>query len=89
MEHILEETRVIHTYQGNMTVRYVLLAQEADGGVTQYGVTITNEATGERSRAMRITSDEGRAAEFFERISRGLVTPVTFLDVAEDFVAEI
>lgn len=88
MEHILTETRLILTPQGNVSIRYELLAQKADGGITLYGAAITNEMTGEQEQIMKITSDERRALEFFERISRGLVTPVTFIDVAEDFVAE-
>lgn len=89
MEHILTETRTLHTDHGAITLRYGLFSQEADGGITQYGASITNEATGEQAQVAKLTADPDRAALFFERISRGLVTPVTFYEVAEDFVAEI
>lgn len=87
MEHILTEMKKVATEQGNMTLRYELLAETKEG-MTQYGAAVTNENTEERTRVMELTADRGRAAEFFGRISRGNVTPMTMREVAEDFVAE-
>ena len=88
MKHILTEIRSFPTTEGTMTLRYELLAETA-AGLTQYGAAVTNEGTGEQVRVMELTSDQNLASEFFDKISRGLVTPVTMRDVAEDFVAEI
>ncbi len=88
MEHIMTKTGALHTDAQTISLRYELTAQNC-GGTVQYGVSVTNEGTGEQAALADLTGDLQRAQAFFARISSGLVTPVTLRETAEDFVAEM
>ncbi len=87
MKRILTEIRTLSMGTGAVSLRYDLTAAEREG-VLEYGAAVTNESSGEQAAVQGLTPDRDSAVAFFRRISGGTVTPVTLMDVAEDFVAE-
>ena len=55
----------------------------------RYSAAAEITETGEWSAVLDLTTNRTMALEFLRRISQGAVTPVTLVEVAEDFVAEI
>jgi hypothetical protein len=89
MEHTKMITKTLETEAGNLHLTYRLLASGQEEGVTQYGVSVSNDTTGETAQVSDLTTDPSQAAAFLEMVSSGLVTPVTFWEIAQDFVAGI
>lgn len=87
MNTLVEETASLETEQMCCPLRYVLAAQMVEGS-ERFAVAVRNERTGEQAQVADLTSDRQRAMDFFLKIVRGLVTPVTLREVAEDFVAQ-
>lgn len=54
----------------------------------RYGITVTNECSGETRTISDVSTLRSLSEQLFDLILRGFVTPVTLMDVAEDFVAE-
>ena len=88
MEVLLEETTDLRLGDTNSTLRYGLLAQ-TEAGRKRYGVSVSNERTGERTLVRDAVLSRPDAEALLARLVAGTVTPVTFRDVVEDFVAEI
>jgi hypothetical protein len=88
MEHTII-TKTLDTEAGEIRLSYQLLESGQEQGVTQYGVSVRNDTTGEAAQVSDLTTDPTQAAAFLEKVSGGLVTPVTFWEIAQDFVASI
>lgn len=65
----------------NISMDYVLFQN-----MERYGITVTNEDSGESGTVSDISSIRDVSEAFFELILGGFVTPITLRDVAEDFV---
>lgn len=88
MEVLLEETTDLILGDTHCTLRYGLLAQSVEGR-NRYGVSVSNERTGERALVRDAVLSRPDAEALMARLVAGAVTPVTLRDVVEDFVAEI
>lgn len=60
------------------------LCQDDDGA---FAIALRNTLTGEQAIIMDITPDPVAALALYDLLIRGGVTPVTFRDVVEDFLA--
>lgn len=67
----------------NLPLTYAL-CQDDDGS---FAIALRNSHTGEQAIAQDITSDPVAALALYDLLVRGGVTPVTFWDVVEDFLA--
>ena len=64
-------------------VRYYLLTEEEKDGKNAYGVLVEGDG---RTSIPDITSSRSRVQSLLGRLIRGRVTPVTALDVVEDWI---
>lgn len=62
------------------------LCQDNDGA---FAIALRNALTGEQALVMDITPDPVAALALYGLLVRGGVTPVTFRDVVEDFLAAV
>ncbi len=70
--------------------RYGLLVEdiEVDGfHCESYGMVVTDEATGEEERVRHVTVNAGEAIELLGALVRNAVTPITWMEVVEDWLA--
>ena len=88
MNIIQTETQTVHTANGVLRLRYRLFSEEFRETGREYGTSITSLDTGEERTVSALTCDEARARVFFARLVRGSVTPVSLMDLAEDFILE-
>ena len=85
---IFETTAVLHTEKGEKEVRYFVTKPSLPQGLTvpSYGVGISD---GEIQHIIpAFLPDKDETINLIKRISKGQVTPVTFRDVLEDYLAE-
>lgn len=68
---------------------YTLFSSPTDRNTNSYGVTVTNELTGETATISDITESLDSSEQLFDRLLTGCVTPLCLKEVVEDFVAEI
>ena len=66
---------------------YELLSDDVENGTT-YGVVVMDQTSGDVEAVMDLTSLEYRANDFYQRLLKGRVTPLSLKSIAEDFVAE-
>ena len=88
MKSIMTNSVTIHT-GFPQTIQYALTETATPDGATEFGVQLKNEATGETAAVTSLTTDRQRAQQFYHRLIQGAVTPVTLLEVTEDFVADL
>ena len=67
-----------------LAIHYYLLADDGQEGRRQYGILV--EGGGDSVSIPRITVSRLRVQSLLERLIRGRVTPVTALDVVEDWL---
>ena len=72
---------------GERTVEYSLVTETPDADRGEYGVLV--ESGGEAALIPALSVSRFRVQELLGLMSRGLVTPVTAWDVAEDWLAAI
>ena len=72
---------------GESTVEYSLVTGTPDADKGEYGILV--ESGGEAALIPSVSVSRFRALELLGMMCRGLVTPVTALDVAEDWLAAI
>ncbi len=89
MKQILAIEQTASLPAGTVHLRYRLLAETKHAGEAHYSAAAEITETGEWSAVLDLTTNRTLALEFLRRISQGAVTPVTLVEVAEDFVAEI
>lgn len=70
---------------GTQTVRYSLIAGTTDADKGEYGVLV--ELDGEQALIPALSVSRSGVLELLGRMCRGLVTPVTARDVAEDWLS--
>lgn len=69
--------------------RYGLLVEdiEVEGfHCESYGVVVTDDLTGETGRCRHITVNAKEALELLSALAQNAVTPVTLMDVVEDWL---
>jgi hypothetical protein len=87
MYEILTKENTLVTEQRSYTMRYALL--QGEQAPKEFAVSVQNVETGEVATVWELTSDQQQAMEFFGRVTRGTVTPVSLREIAEDFVAQL
>ena len=61
------------------------IVESREGESVMYGLDV--EYGGERADVFRLTCDRNEVTVLAERMARGRVTPATFMDVVEDWLA--
>lgn len=61
------------------------IVESREGEGTAYGLAV--EYGGERAAVFRLTHDRKVVGKLAECMARGQVTPITFMDVVEDWLA--
>jgi len=61
------------------------IVESREGKLVEYGLDV--EYGGEHTAVFRLTPDRNEAEQLVERMARGRVTPTTFMDVVEDWLA--
>lgn len=69
---------------GNTPVKYFLLVGTREQDLEEYGVLV--ERGEEKAEIPGLTFSQRRIQELLDRMCRGVVTPVTARDVAEDWL---
>ncbi len=85
MKNIRTATILLPLDAAPLTLRYTLSLWD-DGS---YAVSVRNRTTGEQVLIPDLTRSPALAERLFDLLVRGGVTPVTFLDVVEDFLAAV
>ena len=86
---ILEaRNRTISTPAGEKLLSYRLLGTDSVRAPMEYGASILDLSTGEEASLPNLTTRRERADLFLSRLIRGGATPVSLVELAEDFVAE-
>lgn len=86
---IKNERKTIWAETGTIILVYQMQLLPTDRGSEAYAIRIENETTGEEMFILDITEDQAAAESLFCLLIDGAVTPVTFRDVVEDFVATL
>jgi len=87
MEKIKSKYVSVSVHDRTLYLEYSLYKYSMDE-FFRYSVSVTDRSSGEISVVQDITTDYFVAAQCFQRVVNGKVTPVTLLDVISDFVAE-
>lgn len=87
MKELMKTTGAIPTEGKELAICYRLFEQSGEGA-SHFGVAVEDQYTGECAVVEDVTTRRERAEQLLNLLERGQVTPVSLLEIVEDFVAE-
>ena len=89
MKYILQKKKTIQGAGEGLTLTYSLFRSTGEFGVEEYGIAIEGKGSAGRCIVPGLTTSLPLAEGYFHRLVRNDVTPLSLMDLTEDFLAEI
>lgn len=87
MKELMKTVQSIPAAEQNLAICYRLFEHSGEE-CSRYGISVENQHTGECAVVEDVTSKRERAEQLLSLLARGQVTPVSLLEIVEDFVAQ-